>query len=165
MEENRIYKEYEQYLNGIDGISKNYIVHRVIDQIIWYDDKAQEKQKAYNNLTITSIILTSCVPILTLFTGYKYGIVVSIIIAILSSASSVILSITNLKEYQKHWVQYRSACEILKSTLHRYFMKASEFCSDNDHDNLQLLCLACEEYMTKEYQTWTKTCNSTEKEK
>lgn len=162
--EHYIYKEFKQYLDSCNSLEKNYIEQRLLGQIIWYDNSAINKQKKYKICTIVSIILTSIIPVLSLFTSYKYGIIAVVMITIFSTSSSVILSIINLCEYHKLWVQYRSTCEILKSILHRYFLKSKEFSSLNEVERLDLLISSCEEYMTKEFQTWTKLSHEYKKE-
>lgn len=123
--------EYTKYTNNLDENIKNYIEERLIKQIKWYDSSARLKQTKYKRLVISSIIATSIIPILSLFTTYTIGVAFATIIAILSSTSSVLLSIANLCEFQKLWIQYRSNCEILKSILHRYFTGANEFLGKN----------------------------------
>lgn len=162
--EHYIYQEFKPYLDSCNVFEKNYIEQRLINQIIWYDNSAIKKQEKYKCLTITSIILTSIIPILSLFTGFKCGIIATILITVFSTSSSIILSVVNLCEYHKLWVEYRSTCEILKSILHRYFMKANEFHSSNNEENLNLLISLCEEYMTKEFQTWTQLPHEYKKE-
>lgn len=157
MEDHYIYQEFKPYLDACTSLEKAYIEQRLINQIIWYDKSAIKKQDKYKHLTIASIIFTSTIPVLSLFTGFEYGIIATVSITLLSSVSSVILSIVNLCEYHKLWVEYRSICEILKSILYRYFMKSNEFSSsNNEKTNLDLLISSCEEYMTKEFQTWTQ---------
>lgn len=162
MEDHCIYKEFEQYLtNNANDII--YIKERLINQIIWYDDNATKKQRMYKMLTIISIGLTGTIPILTQFTDFKYGLIATVLITAFSGASAAILSVINLCEYQKLWIEYRSTCEILKSMLHRYFTNAGEFCN-NQEDNFKLLIISCEEYMTKEFQNWTSLPHSCGKE-
>lgn len=164
MEEHYIYQEFKPYLDSCESFEKTYIKQRLINQIIWYDNSAIKKQEKYKHLTIISIILTSIIPVLSLFTGYKYGIIATVLITLFSATSSVILSIVNFCEYHKLWVEYRSTCEILKSILHRYFMKSNEFNSSDKKANLDLLISSCEEYMTKEFQTWTQLSHEYKKE-
>lgn len=155
-EEHYIYKEYQEYLKNQSIDYLNYITNRLIGQMIWYDKSAIDKQCKYKRLTILSIILTGIIPVLSLFTGFTYGFFVSVLIALTSSVSTAILSIINLCEYQKLWIEYRSTCEILKSILHRYLTKTGEFTGNNAKDNFELLVSLCERYMTKEFQTWTE---------
>lgn len=147
-------------MSALSGPELNYIKNRLIPQITWYDQKAIIKQKKYKYWTIISIVLTALIPILSLLTENRCGKIVVILIAILSSASSCILSIINLCEYHNLWIEYRTMCENLKSILHRYFMKNGEFNSVNLRDNLDLLVSSCENYMTKEYMSWTELSHS-----
>lgn len=163
-EEHYIYQEFKPYLDSCKTFEKTYIEQRLINQIIWYDNNAIKKQEKYKYLTIVSIILTSIIPILSIFTGYKYGIIATVLISICSTSTSIILSVVNLCEYHKLWVEYRSSCEVLKSILHRYFMKSNEFSSSSDKANLDLLISSCEEYMIKEFQTWTQLSHEYKKE-
>lgn len=156
MEEHYIYQEYKSYLNSCDEFEKICIEQRLINQIIWYDTSAIKKQSMYKGLMICTIIFTAIIPILSLFTSFKYGLIATVLIALLSTSSSAILSILNLCEYRNLWVEYRSNCEMLKSILHRYFMKSNEFNVPDKKVNLDLLISSCEEYMTKEFQTWAE---------
>lgn len=164
MEEHYIYKEFEPYLANCSDLEKNYIVGRLINQIIWYDTKAIEKQKKYKFLTIASIILTAAIPVLALFTNFDYGIVATVLITLFGTVSSAILSIINFCEFHKLWIQYRSNCEILKSILHRYFIQGKETSEKGKESNLNLLILNCESYMVKEYRSWADLSHEYKKE-
>lgn len=161
-----IQEEYEEYIktSRLEMHSKNYIIKRLIGQIIWYDEQSQTKQKRYKICMIISILATAIIPILSLFTSYKYGIIATIIIAILSSGSVAIISISNLCQYQQLWLQYRPACEILKGILHRFFTGTEEFSNKSDEEKFNLLVLSSEKYMIKEYETWTKMSHTVSKE-
>ncbi len=161
-----IQKEYEEYIktSNLDILRKNYIIERLIRQITWYDEQSQAKQKRYKICMIISIVATAIIPILSLFTSCKYGIIATIIIAILSSGSVAIISISNLCQYQQLWLQYRPACEILKGMLHRFFTGTEEFSNKNDVEKFNILVSSSEKYMTKEYETWTKLSHTVTKE-
>lgn len=163
MEKNYLYQEFRPYLECCDDDERNYIEQRLIGQIIWYDKKAVVKQKKYKTFTLIAIILTALIPVLTIFAETGNSSLVTFLIAVFASGSTVFLSVLNLCEYQKLWIQYRSTCEILKSILHRYFMGAREFSSDNKKENLNLLISSCEEYMIKEYETWTQLAHECKK--
>ena len=154
--EHYIRKIFEPFLKKSASYEKDYIEKRLIEQIIWYDESAIKKQKRYKQLSIISIVLSGIIPIVSIFSKYKYGTIAIIIISTLSALSSILLSIINLCEYHKLWVEYRSACEILKSTLYKYFTKTDEFQSLNDYARLNLLISLCEEYMTKEFKIWSQ---------
>lgn len=164
MKENYIYQEFKGYLDSCDEFERTYIEQRLIHQIIWYDNNAIAKQRRYIRWTILTIIFTAVIPVLSLLTNFRYGIIATILIAVLSTSSAAILAVINLCEYHNLWIEYRSSCEVLKSMLHRYFMKTSEFCSPDKKVNLSLLISLCEEYMTKEFQTWTELSHQYKKE-
>lgn len=158
--EDYITKQYQPYLDKMEDTPlKSYIVERIIDQIKWYDKKSTEKQSRYKRLTIASVILNAAIPITVLLSDNN--IVIKLLVATLSSASGAITAIIAVCGYKDLWVQYRSNCELLKSTLHRFFLCAGEFRHLKDDDNalLDALVVCCEEYLTKEFQTWVVVTN------
>jgi hypothetical protein len=103
---------------------------------------------------VTSIILSAFIPIFTLLSDASYGIIIKILITTLSSAITAISAIIALYNYRELWIQYRSNCEILKSVLHRFFTKCGEFNNVDESKSYEMLVMSCEEYLTKEFQTW-----------
>lgn len=148
-------KEFDPYLGQIkDNDLKNYIIERVIGQIDWYDRKSSINQNNYKKFMVTSIILSAFIPIFTLLSDASYGIIIKILITTLSSAITAISAIIALYNYRELWIQYRSNCEILKSVLHRFFTKCGEFNNVDESKSYEMLVMSCEEYLTKEFQTW-----------
>lgn len=167
MKDNYIFKEYQDYLKKCSSTEQNYIYNRLINQIIWYDKQAIKKQAMFKRLTIISTISTAIIPILSLIEQYDIkiiSIITKILISIASTGSAVLLSILYLCEYRNLWIEYRSSCEILKSILHRYFTQTNEFKTTDNNKRFKLLVSICEEYMTKEFQTWTELSHDTSKE-
>ena len=152
-----IKNEYQYPEESVPAID-NYIEQRVLAQIEWYDGKSAKSQKEYKRLTIISLIFGACIPILTLL--LDYGLAVKIIISSLSAASSVLTSIIMLQGYKDLWVKYRTNCETLKSTLHRYKTRTGEFCFENDKSNFDLLVSICENHMLNEFQSWEQFYSS-----
>ena len=133
-----------------------YITNRAIDQIVWFDQKSIEKQKRYKQLTILGIILNAVIPVLVLLSDY--GLAIKILVAGLSSAAGALNTIVSFCGYKDLWIRYRSNCELLKSTLHRYFNGVGEFRrTENSTDPTpeEILIEKCEECLTKEFQTWS----------
>ena len=161
---NYIQEEFKEYVEKLDSNKKVYIQNRLLGQIMWYDKQAICKQKKYKILSIISIILTAIIPAISLYTGFEYGIIASTGIAIFSAISTAIMSILNLCEYQKLWIEYRSNCEILKSVLYRFFTRSKEFYGLNEEKAFDLLIQTTEEYLLKEFQTWTELSHSLNKE-
>lgn len=151
-----IKNEY-QYESDSSTTVNNYINNRLLCQIEWYDTKSAIYQDHYKKLTITSTILSSCIPIFTLALDFECSIFFKFLIAIISAAVSVISSILSLNKYKELWVQYRTNCEILKSILHRYYTHTGEFNFNDDLENFKNLVSSCENYFTKEFNNWNNT--------
>lgn len=145
-------KDEYKYEKDNNEIINHYINDRLLAQIIWYDKKSIIYQKRYKELTILSTILSATIPILTLTLDFECAIIFRFIIAVISSAVSVISSILVINKYKELWVQYRTNCELLKSILHRYYTHTGEFSLDNN--NFEVLVLSCENYFTKEFDSW-----------
>lgn len=145
-------QNFDTYMDSVsEAIQRAYIQNRVLGQIDWYDKKAIHNQKRFKKWMIGSILLSACIPALTMFSDH---IIIKLIIIILSSAVTVISSILSLYHFQDLWIHYRSQCEILQSTLHCYFTKSGQFTNCPDEKAFQYLVTTCEESMTKEFQTW-----------
>ena len=159
-----IIKQFEPYLDEMENSPlKTYIEKRVLDQIIWYDQKSVEKQTRFKKLTIVNIILNAIIPLVVLFSDY--GILIKALVTGLSSSAGAINAIVALCEFKDLWIQYRSNCELLKSTLHRFFLKSGEFrhIADDQSALMDALVASCEEYFTKEFQSWVVVTNGDRK--
>lgn len=157
LKKNEPYKVTENFTSYLDAIlddtQKSYIRYRIMEQIDWYNNKACQSQKSFKRWMLTSIILSAIIPVLTLFAEC---IAVKALIAVLSSAVTAISAIISLYHWRELWVQYRTNCELLQSILHCYFTKTKEFRGLSDDNAFQLLVNKCEEYMTKEFQSWSE---------
>ena len=159
-----IIDQFKAYLDEMGNSPlKTYIEKRVLDQIIWYDQKSVEKQTRFKKLTIVNIILNAIIPIVVLFSDY--GILVKALVTGLSSSAGAINAIVALCGFKDLWIQYRSNCELLKSTLHRFFLKSGEFrhIADDQSALMDALVASCEEYFTKEFQSWVVVTNGDRK--
>lgn len=147
-------EQCEPYLEDLTMQQSCYIKNRLIQQIVWYDEASTKKQIKYKVLTILSIGLTATIPCLTILTNYTFGIVISILIAVLSGTSSAIISIVNLCEYQKLWVEYRTNCETLQSELYQFLTNTGRYSELDDQTSFSHLVSITEESLKKESQTW-----------
>lgn len=148
------FKTYIENNTQLSCQAKLYIENRVLDQVDWYNKKSARNQVLFKRWMITSIVLSAFIPILTLLSDIPCSILIKISITAISSAVTAISAIISLYHFQDLWVQYRANCEILQSILHRYLTKTGEFRNATEDDALNLLVMSCEEYMTKEFQTW-----------
>lgn len=148
--------QFQPYLQKIpDTHIKIYIQNRVIEQIYWYDTKSVEKQQRFKQLSIITVLLNAIIPVITFLS--EYGITIRILIVSISSAAVAINAVLSLCSYKELWVQYRSSCELLKSILYRYFNRSGEFrlMANKPEQCAQMLVTLCEEYITKEFQSWS----------
>lgn len=155
------HKQYQAYLDEMpDSTLKAYIIKRVIGQIEWYDQKSVEKQNLYKRFAIWAIILNAVIPVSVLLSDY--GLFFKLLVTALSSVAGVCNAINSLCGYKDLWIQYRSNCELLKSVLHRFFLRAGEFheLANDEQQLLDALVVACEDYITKEFQSWVVVAKS-----
>ncbi len=145
--------QFKHYLDNMEDVDiKNYIQERVIRQLKWYENKSNRNQFWYRVLMVISIIMSSSIPVLTLMLDLSYTI--KIIISVLSSSITGISAIIALYNYRELWVQYRTSCEILKSVLYKFFTRSGEFKDLEDSKMYDMLITSCENYITKEFETW-----------
>lgn len=135
----------------INGEHKHYITNRVLAQIQWYDKKSIECQKLYKRLSCATIILTSIIPIITLFSD---NIIIKLLIAVISATASVISYIITINTYRELWIRYRSNCELLKSELHKFLNKIGDYKTQDIYERFELFCYNCENCFVEEFISW-----------
>ncbi len=154
--------EFTEYLKlWTDSTALAYITNRIIKQIEWYDKKAIKSQQHFRRYSAVVLWISAFIPVATLLissqnTSSVIQFLLKMIPAVLSALVLVFSSLASQERYQSLWVSYRSNCEVLKSILHRYFTKSREFSALSDAEALNILVSVCEEYMIKEFETWTK---------
>lgn len=145
--------EFKYYLDNMEDVDiRTYIQERIIRQLKWYEKKSNNNQLWYRILMVISIIMSSSIPVLTLMLDLSY--IIKIIISVLSSSITCISAIITLYNYRELWVQYRTNCEVLKSVLYRFFTRSGEFKDLEDSKIHEMLITSCENYITKEFETW-----------
>lgn len=140
-----------------DGPAKNYIVDRLIRQIVWYDTKALGAQRRFQRWSMVSFFCSLMLPVLTILSTHSSCIVLyQILVAVIGAIITISSTLSARNRYLDLWTNYRSNCEILKSILHRYLTGTSEFYKKSEDEALDLLVSECEEYLVREFETWTK---------
>lgn len=149
--------EFLPYLEVSDDSSiKKYIENRVINQIDWYDKKSTKNRFKYKLLMIISIIISSIIPIIVIFTESFEFIVIKAVIAGLSACIAIISSVISINQFRDFWIQYRMNCELLKSILHSFFTSSGEFSNLDAISSNKFLVSSCEKLMTDEYRVWSE---------
>jgi hypothetical protein len=138
----------------------NYINDRLDPQIKYFCGSSAKAKKRHRLIVIMGIIITGIVPILTFFIenpdGNKTNTVIKIIIASVSTLSSVLLSINNFLKNGDLWAQYRLASEFLKSEKVKYYMSTGKYNVENEAEKLKILVDSCETFLSSETQSWKK---------
>lgn len=153
-----ISEEFSKSLSQFpDGPAKNYIVDRLIRQIVWYDSKASGAQRRFQFWYMVSFFCSLTLPVLTILSTHSSCIVLyQVLVAVIGAIITVSSTLSARNRYLDLWTNYRSNCELLKSVLHRYLTRSKEFYKKSEEEALELLVSECEEYLVKEFETWTK---------
>ena len=114
-----------------------YLEDRYLNQINWYDEKAQENQKKYRLLQWSLIILAAITPVLieldlSVMLGKGFGHLAtftSVIVAILTAALKTF-------KYQENWINYRTTCETLRKEKYFYEGEIGEYQSTENRETL-----------------------------
>lgn len=130
-------------LNNLSEDELCYIKNRLLPQIEWYNNKAENMQKYYKIMSIISFSLSALIPFIVLFNDDFFT---KIITSLIGVTISIINYIINIQEYKDLWLKYRSSCEILKSQLHIYL-------NSNQINKEEFIC-QCERYFTDEFTSW-----------
>lgn len=125
--ENKIDK-LKRRLN-VEGINDRYIKERFEDSLIWYEEYAYIYRYKFILYSMVNIILSSSIPLLTLWDGKVFELETSILIAFLSTVISIISGYLYLREVKNKWYEYRKHAELLKGS---YSNKIRRSLSDND---------------------------------
>lgn len=150
--------EFEKYLNVMnDGEQKTYIDQRLLGQIVWYDKSSIDSQKVFKRWSNVSMLAGISIPVLSVLSAnLGFDKVFQVIVAVIGAVSAIASSKISQNRSIDLWTSYRSNCEILKSNLHRYFSKTCEFYNMSDEEAFNLLVVTSEEYLVKEFLTWTE---------
>ncbi len=150
-----IRQEFAYFVSGMEECSaRHYIMGRVIEQMEWFDKRSVRNQRAYKLLTTLSILVSSVIPVITLFSDAFGGFGYKLVIVILSWSITAAAAINAFGRFRQLWIQYRAQCEMLKCILYRFFARCGEFSVGSGASLYAALVSRCEEYMRKETDNW-----------
>lgn len=118
----------------VPGDINSYIKNRLDDQITWYDKKAQQAQRTYKRMQLTELIVATAIPLLANYTASCPAI--AFVVGLLGGIITVIEGTERLGRYHENWVEYRSACEMLKHEKNLYLMDAYPYGTDETKEQL-----------------------------
>jgi len=98
-------------------------LHRLDDQIAWYDGKSALNQRRFKVLKATTVVSASLIPVLTT----AAGAIGARITAGLGVLIAVVEGLQQMNQYQANWTAYRSTAEALKHEKYLYLAKAGPY--------------------------------------
>ncbi|MCM1083196.1 MAG: DUF4231 domain-containing protein [Clostridium sp.] len=148
--------EFDFWLNGMtDENMKNYIKYRIVKQIDWFEVKGRFCKNKYQRFMLASIIISSIIPILSIFADGS--VLMKTVIAILGSLVSVIGSYITLQNYKELWIKYVSEKSILQNMLYMYFNCRGEFDIADEKERNGKLIDTCENYFLQNVNALNKS--------
>lgn len=143
----------DHYASG--SVRDAYVIHRIEEQITYYESKSSQNKKLYFRISIATIILNAMIPIISLFLP-SADLVPKLSITIISSVTTILSSIMALTGTKELWTKYRSNASHLTAKLHQYYAKTGPFAGKNEEEAFHLLAAVCEAQMEDEYNQWAK---------
>lgn len=121
-------EKYAIMLNHVPNL-KLYLEGRVIDQIDWYESGSQKNKKKYTFIRISTLIVSSLIPLLVILNNV-FGVQDKII----TSASAVLAAFIAIANgwneiclYQSKYIEFRLVTERLKNELALYLSSAGHY--------------------------------------
>ncbi|MBQ9521466.1 MAG: DUF4231 domain-containing protein [Oscillospiraceae bacterium] len=143
-----------------DEETRNYLLDRVLPQMVWYGKKVTQYRTMYFRLMAATILLGALIPV---FSVGANSTAVKVIIAFLGASVTGINAYIALHNYRDLWLTYQTTRETLIHTLYCYFNQAGVFSHNNmsAEDLNVLLVNVCEDTLSKEHGGWTTILQKT----
>lgn len=134
-----------------------YIEQRLVPQIEWYDDKAQQSKRRHHLMAGLGIVLASAIPVLVSMPFLVQRDVDRPIVAVIGGALAVLAGLRSLLRHQESWLQYRSVTEKLRKELN-YALTESGPYADLDETRLRReIVVRVEDIVSGEHEAWLST--------
>jgi hypothetical protein len=137
----------------VAGEATHPTLHRLEDQIGWYDRKSQTAQRRYKILKLAQVIIAGLIPLLAVFPipepQSKW------VTAILGLLVLIIEAVQQLNQDQQNWLAYRSTCEALKHEKYLHLASAGPYAdAESNERRLALLADRIEGLISQEHAKW-----------
>lgn len=113
----------------LEKISDKYVKERFKESLVWYEKYAYIYRYKFILYSMISIILSSSIPLITLWEMDAFGLKNKVLIGIMSTLISIISGYLFLREPKNKWYEYRKHAELLKKL---YSIKVIDELDDND---------------------------------
>jgi Protein of unknown function (DUF4231) len=133
---------------GPDGHA--YLKERVQDQIAWYDRKSTFNKRCFVSLRAIEMASAASVPFLSGFTGAPW---ISGTVGVVGIIITVCAGMTNLCQFQKSWIEYRTTAESLKKEKFLFVTRTQPY---NGDDAFSIFVQRVENMVSKEVVVWAQ---------
>ncbi|MGM5471295.1 DUF4231 domain-containing protein [Flavobacteriaceae bacterium LMO-SS05] len=150
---------------------EDYISQRLDDQINWYEGKSsvcQKKHKLWQVIKITAALSITTLSLwssvedeIVKFSLWFFEINMPQIIGIIAAFIVFIESFVKIYDYEKLWIQYRTASEKLKREKLLFETRTNPY---HTSDAFSILVQHCEAIMQNEVQGWVEMLSEKEAE-
>lgn len=125
--ETKIEKVEKQIVLG--EVNNEYVKNRFKESLLWYERYAYIYRYKFILYSMFNIILSSSIPLITLWEMDTFGLKNKVLIGIMSTLISIISGYLFLREPKNKWYEYRKHAELLKKL---YSTKVIEKLDDNN---------------------------------
>jgi hypothetical protein len=133
------------------------VLERLEDQIIWYDRKASYNERLFKRLRISTIVVSSSIPLCAAFVKY------TVITGALGALIALFEGWQQLNQYHQNWITYRSTAEALKHEKYLFLSKAGPYATSENPRTL--LAERVESLVSQEHSKWTAATEQVTKDK
>ena len=127
---------------------EDYLTNRYQQQIDWYDSKSSSNQRTYKFFQVLVIVLSFSTPViiaLSYDSSKIIAIVISFLVAILSSVTATF-------KFYENWINYRTTCESLRKEKYYYDFGIGPY--KGIADKKSLFVERVEDLISKEHTKW-----------
>ena len=146
----------EKFYKHLSDDEKLYVIERLDDQIVWYDNKSQNSKKNFQLFRVVIIICAALIPITSSLPYFKDSATFLGVIII------VIEGLSSLFKFQEHWIEYRQICETLQHEKFMYLYKSGIY--EDDSGSFSYFVERIESIISQENLNWASLNNTTTKE-
>jgi hypothetical protein len=133
------------------------VLERLEDQIIWYDRKASYNERLFKRLRISTIVVSSSIPLCAAFVKY------TVITGALGALIALFEGWQQLNQYHQNWITYRSTAEALKHEKYLFLSEAGPYATSENPRTL--LAERVESLVSQEHSKWTAATEQVTKDK
>jgi len=99
-------------------------LHRLEEQIDWYDRRSRTAQRSYKALKLAQMVTAALIPLASTLPDFPARHWITAVLGILVL---VIEAVQQLNQYQQNWISYRSTSEALKHEKYLYLAEAGPY--------------------------------------